>query len=669
MPALSRRTFLGAGALAAAAALLGPRALARAQVSGLRAGRGRADVTGEILGAGMLGYAVLDQTTSGLHLRQYSRAFVVEDPSSGERIAHVTVDVGLMFQSILEEVVRRLQQRFGDLYHRGNVLLGATHTHAGPGGTSGHAMVDITALGFRQRSFEAQVAGIVESIVAAHDDLAPAELAVSIGVVEFGGGNRSPLAFARNPDADRARFPNGIDPLTRNLGIVRAGELVGTINWFSTHGTSLPADNTLVSSDNKGYAALLAETELYPGMRGDGKPFVAAFGQATPGDVSPNLTEGIGDDPFAATALVGRRQLDGAVEALGGGAAVGTGLDQRHRYVHLPSFVVAAQYTGTGRDERLSPAMLGASFAAGSTEDGGGGDDLPFFEAEYGGNPLIGRIGDVVVPPHLAEPQHPKDILLPMGLIDGMIQQTLPFHLVRIGGLYLFTCPFEATVTAGLRLRRAIASAVGTSEDAVQIQGYTNGYAHYVTTPEEYDQQEYEGGSTIFGRYQLPAVVQIATELATDLASGRRSDPGAPEPDMIGRIPHSPVGNPSVDVAPDGRTFGDVLTAPAASYARAETAVAVFVGANPNNVLRRGDTYLAVERRDGATWSTVATDADVATFLRFDTEGLATRARVEWVVPAGQQPGTYRLRYFGDSRAASGVTTPFAGATEPFAVA
>src|SRR6188508_3806948 len=139
-----RRRFLGATALASAVALLGPAMATAAPIGGLRVGRGRSDITGEIWGAGMLGYAVPDQISAGLHLRQYARAFVFEDATSGVRIVHVTLDVGLMFQSVLEEVVRRIQQRYGDRYHRGNVLLGATHTHAGPGGQSGHAMVDIT---------------------------------------------------------------------------------------------------------------------------------------------------------------------------------------------------------------------------------------------------------------------------------------------------------------------------------------------------------------------------------------------------------------------------------------------------------------------------------------------------------------------------------------------
>ena len=37
------------------------------------------------------------------------------------------------------------------------------------------------------------------------------------------------------------------------------GQLLGAINWFPIHGTTLNNTNTLVSSDNIGYAALTLE--------------------------------------------------------------------------------------------------------------------------------------------------------------------------------------------------------------------------------------------------------------------------------------------------------------------------------------------------------------------------------------------------------------------------
>ena len=63
--------------------------------------------------------------------------------------------------------------------------------------------------------------------------------------------------------------------------------------------------------------------------------------------------------------------------------------------------------------------------------------------------------------------------------------------------------------------------------------GYSNAYFHYVTTPEEYDEQRYEGGSTLFGRWQLPALMQTAASLPV-LFLGCRAQPCQPIADISG---------------------------------------------------------------------------------------------------------------------------------------
>ena len=52
----------------------------------------------------------------------------------------------------------------------------------------------------------------------------------------------------------------------------------------------------------------------------------------------------------------------------------------------------------------------------------------------------------------------------------------------------------------------------------VVIAGLSNTYADYITTPEEYSVQRYEGASTIYGPYTLPAYIQEFNKLAVALA-------------------------------------------------------------------------------------------------------------------------------------------------------
>lgn len=50
------------------------------------------------------------------------------------------------------------------------------------------------------------------------------------------------------------------------------------------------------------------------------------------------------------------------------------------------------------------------------------------------------------------------------------------------------------------------------------IAGLSNTYADYIVTPEEYIVQRYEGASTIYGPYTLPAYIQEFNKLAVALA-------------------------------------------------------------------------------------------------------------------------------------------------------
>ena len=55
---------------------------------------------------------------------------------------------------------------------------------------------------------------------------------------------------------------------------------IGMISWFAVHATSMNNTNTMISSDNKGYAAQLMENTFNPGELPGKGSFVAAFAQS-----------------------------------------------------------------------------------------------------------------------------------------------------------------------------------------------------------------------------------------------------------------------------------------------------------------------------------------------------------------------------------------------------
>lgn len=630
-------------------------------------GRGIADITGEPADTGMLGYGKSSQRSDGIHLRLRSRAFVIADADTGRRVLLVVNDLPMVFDSVCRALLERLRQRFGTLYTEHNTMVTATHTHSGPGGYSHHRLYHSNTGGFRPKTFDSIVEGMTEAAVRAHDDLAPAVLTLSHGELHDASANRSKVAFDNNPAADRRCFPDAVDPQTTLLRIERDGTPVGAINWFGVHNTSMTNANTLISGDNKGYAAyhwerLVAGVDYRDRRPGD---FVAAFAQTNAGDLTPNLDLRPGCGPTADevenTRIIGLRQYDAAARLMTGpGAILAAGIDHRLTHVDLSSAVVRPEFTADGREHRTGAPIGGASALAGSEEDG------PAFRGFHeGANPFWDRISRWIYrrSPGLRDVQAPKALVVG-GLRGHYVARRAPVQLLRIGQLYLLGIPAEVTIVAGLRLRRTVASILGANLADVLVAGYSNGYLHYVTTPEEYDARQYEGGSTLFGRWTLPALQQVASELASAMRDGTPIRYGDAEPDLSRRQRPARARIPR-DEPPAGLDFGDVLVEPRRRYRPGDVVTAIFGAAYPNHDLRRNGTYLEVQRRITDGWLTVADDGDWSTTFRWRRTRSGQIAVVTWTVPA-DAAGEYRIRCYG--KAHQQVLRPYSGSSRMFTI-
>lgn len=610
--------------------------------AGFRVGWAKVDITGEPWGVGMMGYGMPGQRTTGLLTRQYARAFVFEAPGpNGEltRLAYVVADIGMFFQAAVHAITGRLARRTDGRLTAVNTVLTATHTHCGPGGHGRHVLYNLTTGGHHRRTFRRLTDGVVRAVVDAEAALAPADLTVARGELREASVNRSAAAFDRNPEAGDGRFPGRIDPAMTLLRITTgsasggvsgeetAPQLRAAIDWFAVHCTSMTNTNTLISSDNKGWAATAWEREQ--------PSIVAAFAQTNSADMSPNLHGSAGhgptDDERRNTAEIGRRQLAAARRlADGPGQRLTPLIACRHAYVDFGRYETADGPTGR--------AVLGAAFAAG-TSDGLGS---PLFheglEDPGVGDRVLGAVSGVAYRafPGLAARQAPKRMFLPIGPLRWA-QEVLPVQLVRLGELHLLCLPVEVTVTAGARLRAAVAVAAGIEERDVLISGYANGYAHYLTTPQEYDAQRYEAGSTVFGRNQLAAFCEAGAALARGLADGEAAPPSAaPRPHRI-PWPRTPAGSALLAVSARPRVL--TVTGPAPSHPVLEVE---FLTGHPNAAIP--DRYVRVERRAGRDWIAVADEDHPGTSIRWRRRGAAFAATVTIADPP---PGEYRVGYRG----------------------
>ncbi|MHA7652075.1 neutral ceramidase [Mycobacterium sp. ML4] len=635
-------------------------------LAGLSVGRGISDITGEAADCGMLGYGKIEQRTAGIHLRLRSRAFIFA--TSQARVLLVVAELPLPMQNVTDEVLRRLAKCYGDTYTAKNTVITTTHTHSAPGGYCGHLLYNLSTSGFRPTTFSAVVEGVVESVRHAHDELSPAEVTLSHGELHGASINRSPAAFDRNPASDRAHFPDRIDPHTTLVRIDRDEKTVGTIHFFATHGTSMTNRNLLISGDNKGFAAYHWERTVAGVDYLDGQPdFIAAFAQTNPGDMSPHVDGPIAYGPSRAdselenTRLVGLSQYEDAFAQLNTGEPIGSVVDSRLTYVDLSNVRIRGEYTPDGHERRTGRPMIAAAMFAGTDEGEG------FAGFRQGRNPFWDRIsrGIYRLAGRLRAVQEPKGMVIPAHAVNRLapfIQEVVPVQLLRIGRLYLICIPGEPTIVSGLRLRRTVASIVGADLADVLCVGYCNAYIHYVTTPEEYLEQRYEGGSTLFGRWELPALMQTVAGLAEALRDGR------PVPHTAGpraRRPRSWLRSGPADTG----SFGAIVAEPDPTYRPGQAVEAVFVSASPNNDVHRNRTFLEVVRLEGDQWVRVADDGDWSTTFGWQRDGRSgSHARIRWNIPDDAASGHYRIVHHGMARDTHGRLEPFQATTHEFTV-
>lgn len=79
--------------------------------SNYQIGLGSYDITGPAADVNMMGYANMEQITSGVHFRLRARAFVVAEPQ-GKRVLFVNLDACMASQLVTIKVLERLKARY-----------------------------------------------------------------------------------------------------------------------------------------------------------------------------------------------------------------------------------------------------------------------------------------------------------------------------------------------------------------------------------------------------------------------------------------------------------------------------------------------------------------------------------------------------------------------------
>ena len=554
------------------------------------AGMSKVDMTVVVKGIGMLGYGIVGNTVEGIGTPIFARAFSIKDRKSNSKFVLVNAEICFITPSLKRGVVEDLERDYPDLgYHDENIMLTAQHTHSAPGGYSHFGLYNITTPGYVPRVYQAYKEKLVQAIVEADRELSPARLSVASGSFEPDvevAFNRSLPAFNANPDTPDFRKDQTHLAVDRQMTILRiedeAGTLKGAISWFGVHTTSLSNDNHYINSDNKGYAA----TYLEEWGKSHHEDFIAAFAQAPAGDITPNFvydkkkgwTRGKYPDDVRSAEFNGNLQFLKAKEILEKADAaipLEGGLDFAHSYYDFTSVEVPADLAGGKKGNRTARPALGVAFFRGTKEGPGMPAFVKFLSeilayivqcyelsilcwfsskekarairhkyAAHGTKYILMEPGDqkilgtrnlkqLIVPAFVDKAIHYLKAFHKKGALSGhhWAPHVLPLQLLRLGNFLIAAVPMEPTITSGKRLRETLeASFKDTGVEQVIIAPYANAYGGYVTTPEEYRLQLYEGGHTLYGKWTLPALRACFRDLADRLNQAGKRDLKAPGP-------------------------------------------------------------------------------------------------------------------------------------------
>ena len=211
----------------------------------------------------------------------------------------------------------------------------------------------------------------------------------------------------------------------------------------------------------------------------------------------------------------------------------------------------------------------------------------------------------------------------------------MPLVAVRVADRLLVSVPGEMTAGMGRRVRAAVlaASAPAGIREPI-ISGLANEYLQYFTTPEEYERQHYEGGSTLYGKLSSNFLRQSLADLANRLATGR--DAAAPYAyDSTNGV------TPTAGPYPGGAAAGTVTDQPPTSTRRLQ---------HPSFAWRGGDRgfdrpldrpFVTLQRLVGRRWRTE--DSDLGTRVLWSVDD-AGNYRARWEPSLEMPLGRYRFR-------------------------
>jgi len=385
-------------------------------------------------------------------------------------------------------------------------MIAGTHTHSGPGNYfennfyNDHAA---NAPGLDTAYYEYLSQKIARAVIRAYQMKKPAKIAT--GKIEIWNvtRNRSLESYRANKNISSENSPGIYEAINPDLYLMRIDALddngqyrpLASISSFSIHGTAVPRDNELYHGDVFAFMEREVEFGIQNTYKISWTPIHAAF-NGTHADNSPNYSRQSFEEARRIGTIIGKKAWK-LFCSLEGQLKNDIVIRFRTREINLFSEPCAAEICLCNRP------VVGSALAAGA-------DDGP--------SPVISKL------PWLRQGSprwfftnfcqgHKRTLGGPLQYLI-LSKEDFPHELflqvLQIGEALLIPLPFETTKEAGLRMvskcRQQITNGSPHDLKYFFVISCANGYFGYMTTPEEYSRQRYEGGHTLYGPQTQPFV-------------------------------------------------------------------------------------------------------------------------------------------------------------------
>lgn len=486
-------------------------------------------------GMPMGGYSVMANKGQGFRTRIKARILYLND-GKGQSMALVQGDLTAGSLLVHHMVAAKVAEATG--LKPEDIAFTASHTHSSPVNFFDNDFYNKhTSSGqwLAEKYLNFTVEQISAGIIQAYNDRRPAKIATGKTEVYGLTRNRALKSYIRNVNAQNInpKDPEAVfQAVNPDLTMIRVDakdddgkfKPLAAFTGFSMHNTTMDVPVQVYNGDVYAFPQRDLEWDAEERYQPSWK-VVHAVTQATHADMAPatedNGNNWVGHSPanWKASRELGQKLSKKTIElfdSLSSELSSDVNLASSARELNIRENNVI------GDIENCKDAAVGAPVAAGAYERRT--PWLTFFPMFHGGNWMARRHiftgGCQGVKMHLGG-AYLQPLLEPKDSFPNKVM----FQILKVNDMVMLPLPFEVTAEAGRRISDAVQlefENAGVHVNSTWVASVSNGYFGYTTTPEEYSNQNYEGGHTLYGKNSTPYLAAQLQQLAKDhLTSGK----------------------------------------------------------------------------------------------------------------------------------------------------